>query len=1173
MLRRSLVVGLFALCLPGLATAQGRNTKVYYDDAFAFGSKALEQSHTRYFQVLTTPAKEDPDGQMVAYWGPQLDQFFSRVCDNLHLEPAEIYHYLLYPSYFTEIEKLVFEGRLHAASFDSLLQLVVDVQEGRTVAPPQPLVLAQPRAAPAGGLRSGLPVVPHPRRFLERHVEWSGDSLFVWLPGAEARTYQRCVLYRTLHDFLATPIGPGLPEGVSGFVPLHDPNLPIVIYASIGEQRLRRTAQHEIGHAVVESIAKYLRQLAPARARAAVRDSGCTRGWRPGSGGFSMVTHENYAEYLAFPHGQMEPALRAALIELVAENQLDGLAALSTGARSQASSYIEGPARLVFLAETYGHDVPKNLLIKYHSNSCGFLDWIESMTGQSLTTVEQLYRRWLREKLWTEYLATAVPDTLGSMLAPALSGVQHGDSLLMQRARGGRQELVLRTGAASGAVHETRLARDLDGIERLPLFSSPDLRRGRVVAVVRQRQRESLLLWEDSGRKRLRRLRELGEVRELRDPRWSPGGGSVVFRAVDRAGRNALGVYDADHDRARLLVPYRWAELSHASFASDSLVLFTSTATATGRNDVFSLDLPTAEIRNLTQSPDVSETEPLLVHGRLIYLSDAAGVPRPVEQRADGTMRELLDLPFPVSGMQQSDTLLTMVATSLRHSLAPGGRALWGFPLRRLGLGDSPAPEAPAEPTGPVATPTPVGLQAADIGPSPPPDTTPTTGTTGTTGATATTAAFATAPVTPPGLLTDARGSGEGLATGVSLSRYKQKWGLMPLGLNLSTASTRTRGATYVGMDTEFHDQAVVVAVGQNGDFDRFGIMQYRNSAARTHWHVGGYYRSLIGNYYNAGGVTTYTRNQSEAGLLLSGQYHKSLVTRFGAALSFTQRTDSRGLMVRADDLTLREANAPVAGLRLQGLDPREWGLDFGGVEEPALLLDHSDDAAVRWGETERLAAERAQTIFQPTETYARPNAEISSSYSRDTRVWSDVRGPSTGSLLVLTLAAGFNAQGSRTYVNGAQQDSLQLHVGPGLDRISFNALFLMHRRLSFLDVAFRARAYTNDGPQSLIYGVGGLYSVSGFPRGFVRGEKVAYTNLEVRAPFWDYSRFRMPVWRPVLPAAEGFLYCDAGAALHSRAVYSYGVGLRLRYGMLSFEWRQPLRDGLRPENGFTAAW
>jgi len=32
-------------------------------------------------------------------------------------------------------------------------------------------------------------------------------------------------------------------------------------------------------------------------------------------------------------------------------------------------------------------------------------------------------------------------------------------------------------------------------------------------------------------------------------------------------------------------------------------------------------------------------------------------------------------------------------------------------------------------------------------------------------------------------------------------------------------------------------------------------------------------------------------------------------------------------------------------------------------------------------------------------------------------------------------------------------------------------------------------------------------------------------------------------------------------------------VGLRLRLGILAFEWRQMLRSGLRNENGFTAAW
>ena len=39
---------------------------------------------------------------------------------------------------------------------------------------------------------------------------------------------------------------------------------------------------------------------------------------------------------------------------------------------------------------------------------------------------------------------------------------------------------------------------------------------------------------------------------------------------------------------------------------------------------------------------DVGESEPLFVNERLVYLSDAAGVPRPVEQRADGTTHELV---------------------------------------------------------------------------------------------------------------------------------------------------------------------------------------------------------------------------------------------------------------------------------------------------------------------------------------------------------------------------------------------------------------------------------------------------------------------------------------------------------------------------------------------------
>jgi hypothetical protein len=257
----------------------------------------------------------------------------------------------------------------------------------------------------------------------------------------------------------------------------------------------------------------------------------------------------------------------------------------------------------------------------------------------------------------------------------------------------------------------------------------------------------------------------------------------------------------------------------------------------------------------------------------------------------------------------------------------------------------------------------------------------------------------------------------------------------------------------------------------------------------------------------------------------------------------------------------------------MPGVDPRGWGLSWAGVSDPALLVDDAPGSAARWGETQKQISAAAEQLFQPTETYVRPNASIGLSYSRDTRVWSDMRGPSAGSLFIIGASSGFNATGSRLYLDGSEQDSLQVDVPPGLDRIAMDMLFLTHRRLGPLDLAFRVRAYANSGPQSVVYGVGGLYSVSGYPRGFLRGERVAYANSEVRLQFWNYSRARIPILSPVLPAGEGFFFVDGGTATDSPFIYSYGVGLRLRLGILAFEWRQMLRSGLRNENGFTAAW
>jgi len=76
----------------------------------------------------------------------------------------------------------------------------------------------------------------------------------------------------------------------------------------------------------------------------------------------------------------------------------------------------------------------------------------------------------------------------------------------------------------------------------------------------------------------------------------------------------------------------------------------------------------------------------------------------------------------------------------------------------------------------------------------------------------------------------------------------------------------------------------------------------------------------------------------------------------------------------------------------------------------------------------------------------------VGTSWSRDTRVWADYRGPRNGALLVFSLSAGFNAPGSSILLNSSQQDSLQQNVGAGLDRVTASWLFVAHRRASIID-------------------------------------------------------------------------------------------------------------------------
>jgi hypothetical protein len=348
----------------------------------------------------------------------------------------------------------------------------------------------------------------------------------------------------------------------------------------------------------------------------------------------------------------------------------------------------------------------------------------------------------------------------------------------------------------------------------------------------------------------------------------------------------------------------------------------------------------------------------------------------------------------------------------------------------------------------------------------------------------------------------------------------------------------------------------------------------YRNRAARMHWEAGVYHRSFVRGRFDSESIATYDQNQSETGALLGAQYHKSLVTRLGFGIAAAHRSDTDGdLIVRSDNAAVTSMETPVLAAQLGGIDPGSWKLGIGGVQDLSMLADVSSVGLAQFENAARELAASDQREFIPSVEYARSNLTLGVNLSRDTRVWSDYRGPRTGSLLTITASTAFNAPGDITYLDVAQHDSLQQHVAAGLDRIGVAAMFLTHRRITFLDLAWRTRAFADNGPGELIYGIGGLYSVAGFPRGFLRSPRVAYTNLEVRAPLWNYGLVPLPIRAVTLPAGEGFLFVDAGIAEGSGSIYSYGVGLRLRLGFLTYEWRHLLRDGLRNQNGLVMAW
>ena len=351
-------------------------------------------------------------------------------------------------------------------------------------------------------------------------------------------------------------------------------------------------------------------------------------------------------------------------------------------------------------------------------------------------------------------------------------------------------------------------------------------------------------------------------------------------------------------------------------------------------------------------------------------------------------------------------------------------------------------------------------------------------------------------------------------------------------------------------------------------------MVQYRNSASRTHWQLSTFYRSVVRSRYQLEQAAIVDRNEIEAGAMLSAQFHRSLVTRWGVQIAASRRTDTLGdILTQPTDTPLQTSQSPIFGLQLGGFSPDKWSTSIAGLQDLSILTDNSSMGLAQWKEAETRLSAEIEPRFVPSSEYSRSNITIGTSWSRDTRVWADYRGPRAGALFTASLSAGFDAPGSTVLLDGAQADSLQSRVASGLDRLTASWLFVAHRRVSIVDLAWRVQGLANIGQQAFAYGLGGIHSLSGIGTGSIRSQRIAWTNAEARVPLWDYGHFSLRIPQLVFPAADGFLFYDAGIAGGTSGIHSYGVGLRLKMGFLTYEWRRQLRDGFRNQSGITLAW
>ena len=331
-------------------------------------------------------------------------------------------------------------------------------------------------------------------------------------------------------------------------------------------------------------------------------------------------------------------------------------------------TYKVGQARVAFLADVYGEDVPQKILNESFRlakpagglfsgkrddrKAIGFEKLLQRVTGDSRGRIEERWKDWLKKRYYTEYLAAkqqpsdlqredairGMPDSF--RVAPKGNAVVYRT---MEPVTGVTSLVLVDPRDASSAI---RIASDgQPGIDTLHYFDRPvaainekkiawiarsgandlahvgtwkhsqkDREKGGVLKVDARISVDSFRTFDPSGAK----LRELGS------PAFSPDGKQIAFIGLDEDGIVDVWVLD--------LHSGEWSRVTNDIYAERELdwgdpgIAFSSDATPWGNYDLFLVD-PASGERMRVRPSDAEHRHPRFRPGtsKLLYSGDESG--------------------------------------------------------------------------------------------------------------------------------------------------------------------------------------------------------------------------------------------------------------------------------------------------------------------------------------------------------------------------------------------------------------------------------------------------------------------------------------------------------------------------------------------------------------------